>query len=336
MRGPDLCLTVVAGIALGIAGPCAADDFYERRTINLYVGFNSGGGYDLYGRLLARHLGRHIPGQPRVVPQNMPGAAGLKVANYIYQVAPQDGTALGLAAEAIALEQALGGTGTEYDAAKLGWVGRIAPSASITFTWHTSKVRNIEDARKHESVIGATGVTGITSYTPRALNRLAGTRFKLVTGYTGSSNVLLALERNEVEGGFGIWPEFMSQKPDWISGKKINVLYIVAARRAPEIPDVPTTAELGTSPEANAVLAFLASTVEVGRAVFTTPGLPPERLSLLREAFSRTMADDEFKQDAERSGLRIDPLSGAELQRQISDVINSPRDIVEKAKAARE
>ena len=334
-------LSLLKGVAIGLCllattSISRATEFYAGRTITLYVGFEAGGGYDLYARLVGRHLGRFVAGEPRVVVQNMPGAAGLRVANYVYQVAPQDGTALAIAAESIALEQALQGAGTEYDASRLSWVGRIAPSASVTFTWHSSKVKNFEDARQQESVIGATGVTGITSYTPRALNRLAGSKFKLVTGYSGSSGVLLAMERGEVEGGFAIWPEFMKQKPDWLAQKKINVLYIVAGKRAAELPDVPTSGELGRDEEARNVLRFLASTTEIGRSVFSTPNVPAERLNILRSAFIKMTRDREFQRDAEQVGLQIDPLEGEALQQSVRTIIQSPKAIVEKAKAARE
>ena len=313
-----------------------ANDFYASKTINLYVGFDAGGGYDLYARLISRHFARFLQGAPKVVVQNMPGAAGLRVANYLFRVSPQDGTSLAIAAESIALEQALQGAGTEYDASKLNWVGRVAPSASITFTWHTSKTKSFEDARRYETLIGATGVTGITSYTPRALNWLAKSQFKLITGYSGSSSVLLAMERGEVEGGFAIWPEFSKQKPDWISGKKINVLYIVAGKRAAELPDVPTTDELGANENANKVLRFLASTTEIGRSIFTTQNVPADRLELLRKGFMDMMRDPEFQRDAEQAGLQIDPLPGAGLQAQITSIINSPNDIIAEAKAARD
>ena len=331
VKGIAVCLSLLV-----TGGSAQASDFFAGKTITLYVGFEAGGGYDLYARLVGRHLGRFIAGEPKVIVQNMPGAAGLRVANYVYQVAPQDGTALAIAAESIALEQALQGAGTEYDASKLSWIGRIAPSASVTFTWHTSKVKNFDDARREESVIGATGVTGITSYTPRALNRLAGSKFKLVTGYSGSSGVLLAMERGEVEGGFAIWPEFMKQKPEWLAQKKINVLYIVAGKRAAELPDVPTTGELGRDEEAKQVLRFLASTTGIGRSVFSTPKVPTERLALLRSAFLQMTKDREFQRDAEQMGLQIDPLAGEELQQEIAATIHSPKTIIEKAKAARD
>jgi tripartite-type tricarboxylate transporter receptor subunit TctC len=325
-----LALTCVAA-----AASAKAADFYAGKSVNLYIGQGPGGGYDLYGRLVARHIGRFIPGNPVLVPQNMPGAGGLKVANYLYQAAPQDGTALAISAEAVALEQALEGPGIDYDASRLGWIGRMTASASIFFTWHASRVKNIEDARQHESVFGSTGITGITGYTPRALNTLAGTKFKVVTGYSGSANVLLAMERTEVDGGFALWPEFKQQKPDWLRDKKVNILYIVSANRAADLPDVPTTGELGRSNEARDILRFLGSTSEVGRAIFSTPNVPAERLALLRQAFQTMIKDTAFLQDAEKVGMRIDPMSGEELQKLVAGVIGFPRPLVEKAKEAR-
>jgi tripartite-type tricarboxylate transporter receptor subunit TctC len=329
-------LAVVLAIAWAWwSGAVAAADFYAGKTINLYIGQGPGGGYDAYGRLVARHLGHHLAGAPIIVPQNMPGAGGFKVANYLYQVAPQDGTALGLAAEAVALEQALGGPGIEYDASRLNWIGRMTSSASIFFTWHTSAVKNIEDARKFEAAFGSTGVTGITGYTPRALNKLAGTRFKVVTGYNGSADVMLAMERGEIDGGFALWPEFKNQKPDWLSGNKINILYIVAAQRAPDLPAVPTTAELGQTAEGRDLLRLLGSTSAVGRALFGTQDEPAERTAELRTAFASMVQDPAFLQDADKAGLRIDAMSGKDLQNAVAAVISAPKNLVEKAKEAR-
>lgn len=334
-------LGVVLALAAASAGTAArASDFYAGRTINVYIGFNVGGGYDFYARLLARHLGRHIPGNPSLIPQNMPGAAGLKVASYMHQAAPKDGTAIATSAESVALEQALGGaggsTGIDYDATRFGWIGRLTPIASAFFTWHTSKVRSIEDARRHESVFGSSGLGGITGYTPKALNSLAGTRFKVVTGYTGSASVVLAMERGEVEGGFWPWPELGQQKPEWLSERRINILYLVAGRRAPDLPDVPTSEELGTTPEAREILRFLGSTTEIGRAYFTTPDVPPERLAILRRGFEAMVRDPAFLQDAQRSSWRIDAMSGEDLQRLVAGVVGFPRPLIEKARAARQ
>jgi len=329
-----LKLALSLGCAVAASDATAFDSFFGK-SIDLYIGYGPGGGYDLYGRLLARHLGRHIPGNPSVIPQNMPGAGGLKVANYLYQVAPRDGTALAIAAESVALEQALEGPGLTYDAGKFGWIGRMTASASIFFTWQTSRVKNVADARLHESLFGATGITGITGYTPRALNRLAGTKFKVVTGYSGSTDVLLAMERNEVDGGFALWPEFKQQRPDWIREQKINILYIVAASRAPDLPDVPTTGELGRDSEASGILRFLASTSEVGRAVFSAPNVPADRLALLRRAFRQMIEDAAFLDDARKAGMRIDPMPGEDLQNVVTGVLGFPRRLVAEAKEAR-
>lgn len=338
MRRPrKFPIRIVASALLlcAMLAPAVAADFYAGKTINLYIGQGPGGGYDLYGRLAARHLGRHIAGNPQVVAHNMPGAGGLKVAQYLFHLAPRDGTALGLAAEAVALEQVLEGPGIDYDANRLNFIGRMTAAASIFFTWHESSVKNMADARARESVFGSTGITGITGYTPRALNRLAGARFKVVTGYSGSAAVLLAMERREVDGGFALWPEFKQQKPDWLRDNKINVLYIVAAARAPDLPDVPTTGELGGTEDARAVLRLLGSTSEVGRALFTNQDVPAERVSELRRAFAAMIKDPSFLQDAEKAGMRIDALSGEDLQKIIGDVTGAPKALVEQAREAR-
>lgn len=329
---------VVAAIvltSLGEGNAAKASDFFSGKTINLYIGQGAGGGYDQYGRLVARHLGRHIPGGPQIVPQNMPGAGGLKVVHYMSQVAPRDGTALAISAEAVALEQALQGPGIDYDANRLAWIGRMSSSASIFFTWHTSKVKNIDDARLFESAFGSTGITGITGYTPRALNNLAGTKFKVVTGYTGSAAVLLAMERGELDGGFALWPEFSQQKPELLRDRKVNILYIVSAGRAADLPDVPTTEELGRSDESRAVLRFLGSTSAVGRAIFSTPNVDAERVSILRRGFDAMTADGGFLEDAKKLNLRIDSMTGEQMQKSIAAVIGFPRPLVERAKQAR-
>jgi tripartite-type tricarboxylate transporter receptor subunit TctC len=328
-------MLAIACTGFAVTLPAIASDYFSGKTINLYIGYGAGGGYDQYGRLVARHLGRLIPGRPRIVPQNMPGASGLKVANYFAQVAPQDGTALAISAEALALEQALEDPGIEYDASRLSWIGRMSSSASIFFTWHTSKVKNIDDARRVKAAFGSTGITGITGYTPRALNNLAGTKFEVVTGYLGSADVFLAMERGELDGGFALWPEFKQQRPDLLLARKINVLYIVAARRAADLPDVPTTEELGRTEQARAVLRFLASTSEVGRAIFSTPNVPAERVALLQRAFATMVMDADFLNDAQKAGLPIEPLTGAAVQKFVAEVIGFPRSLIEQAKQAR-
>lgn len=333
-----MCL-MAAAIAVwtaSIVSVCAQEGVYKNKTLNLYIGLAAGGGYDSYGRLAAQHLSRFIPGAPTIVAQNMPGAGGLKVASYMQSVAPRDGTALAMAAEAVLLEEVLQSPGVDYKSKDFGWIGRLTESASIFFTHEKSAVRNISDAKNIVSRFGSTGVTGITGYTPRALNSIAGTKFEVIAGYRGSTEVLLAMERGEVDGGFALWPEFKTQKPDWLTDKKINILYIVAPKRSPDLPNVPTTTELGPDGNARSVLRLLASTSEIGRSIFTTPGVAPEPLQLIRHAFDQMVRDSSFLEEALKRGLRIDPLGGQQLQDVVEGLSNVPESVVKSARAARQ
>jgi tripartite-type tricarboxylate transporter receptor subunit TctC len=319
-----------------IAPVCAQGALYKSQTLNLYIGLAAGGGYDSYGRLAAQHLSRFIPGTPAIVVQNMPGAGGLKVASYMKSVATRDGSALAMAAEAMLLEEVLQSPGVDYKSRDFGWIGRLTESASIFFTYENSAVKNMSDAKNIVSRFGSTGVTGITGYTPRALNSIAGTKFEVVAGYRGSAEVLLAMERGEVDGGFALWPEFKTQKPDWLTDKKINILYIVAPKRSPDLPNVPTTTELGPDEKSNSVLRLLASTSEIGRSLFTTPAVSPQQVKLLRHAFDQMVRDASFAEEALKRGLRIDPLGGSQLQDVVEGLSNVPEDVVESARAARQ
>ena len=211
-----------AVLAASIPGsPAQAADFYDGATIQIHVGFGAGGSYDGYSRLVAAHLGRHVPGNPQVTVTNMPGAGGLRAANFIYAAAPQDGTALGVVAEAVGLEQVLGAKGIKFDASKFNWIGRMTSTQNLWFSWTASPAKSFADVRKRETIIASSG-RGVTAYMPRALNRLAGAKFKIVTGYRGSRDVSLALERGEVEVGYGLWSWVKATKGDWVRQKKIT------------------------------------------------------------------------------------------------------------------
>src|SRR5947207_2929101 len=215
------CLAVAAcaaEFAADIAQAQPAEQFFARKTVTISIGYTAGGSYDLYGRLVARHLGKHIPGAPIVVAQNMPGAGSLKAANYIYEVAPKDGTALGVVVESAALEQALANPAALYDAAKFTWIGRVATSNNIFMQWHTSKVQSIADSRRFESSLAGTGPGSIAETVPRLLNALAGTKFKLVSGYPASNEAMLAMERGEVEGASSSWAAVSVSKKAWLRG----------------------------------------------------------------------------------------------------------------------
>lgn len=320
--------------AFGFSGSAdAQQNFYAGKQINYYIGYAPGGGFDLYARLLAKHIGNHIPGKPAIVPQNMPGAGGLKAANYMYAVAPKDGTVLCTTGEGTPLEQVLNTAGIEYDAAKFNWVGMMTPHYTIFFTWHTSPSKTFADVQKRETVFGSLG-SGSSDYFPRALNNLAGAHFKLIAGYRGSADVLLAVEREEVEGGFGLWQDIRERKSDWIKEKKISPIIFLSPKRVPEFPDVPLVNEVATTPENKAILDLLA-TGEVGKSVFSTPGVPADRVAMLRKAFDDSIADPAFKADAQKSNTYIEPMNGEELQKYVERVVSVPKDVAKKAEEAR-
>jgi len=325
---------VALALAALLALPAHAADFYAGKTVNLYIGFAPGGTYDLFGRVVSHHLGKKLPGSPTVVVRNMPGAGSVALSNYMMKVAPKDGTALAVVSESVAVDQILQNPGVEYDAAKFNWIGRMATSSSVFFAWHTSPTKTFADARKRETLMGSSG-SGLTTDTPRALNALAGSKFKIITGYRGSTEVMLAQERGEVEVGYALWTDFKARKADWIAEKKVNPLFFIAGARVPEFPQVPVSHELGSDAESNRVLGLFASSNAIGRALYTTPDVPPAQLAALRTAFTAMVADPAFHADAQQATLVLDPLDGPALQKIVAQSLALPKALVEKAKQAR-
>jgi tripartite-type tricarboxylate transporter receptor subunit TctC len=321
-------------LAALFALPAAAADFYAGKTVSFYVGFGPGGSYDLYSRIVAHHIQRHIPGNPTIVVRNMPGAGSVTLSNYMTKVAPKDGTALAVVSESVALDQLMGNPGIEYDAGKFGWIGRMASSVSAFFAWHGSPTKTFADAQKRETLLGSSG-SGLTTDTPRALNALAGAKFKLITGYRGSTEVMLAMERGEVEVGYGLWADVKTRKADWLADKKINVLFFMAGGRQEGFPAVPISAELGRDAEAKRILELLSSSSQVGRSVLTAPDVAPAQLATLRDSFVKMTRDPEYLAEIKKAGLSHEPLDGAALQKTITDSLSVPRALIEKAKEAR-
>jgi tripartite-type tricarboxylate transporter receptor subunit TctC len=308
--------------------------FFARKTINIFIGYTAGGSYDLYGRLVARHIGKHIPGQPTVIAQNMPGAGSLKAANYLYEVAPRDGTALGVVVESAALEQALANPAALYDAAQFTYVGRVATSNNIFMQWHTSRVQSIEDARRYESAMAGTGPGSIAETVPKLLNALAGTKFKLVSGYPASAQAMLAMERGEVEGSSSSWAAVSIGKKDWLRDNKIKVILQTAPERAAEVPDAPALPELGTTAEDRQVYELYASGSAIGRSVIGPPGMLADRVRTLRTAFNAMARDPDFIADIQKLGVELDPLPGERLQELIARTLNVPASVRDRAKLA--
>jgi tripartite-type tricarboxylate transporter receptor subunit TctC len=335
-------LTVLKGLAAAALALVVAttgnaqsvEQFFARRTITISIGYTAGGSYDLYGRLVARHLGKHIPGQPTVVAQNMPGAGSLKAANYIYEVAPKDGTALGVVVESAALEQALANPAALYDAAKFTWIGRVATSNNIFMQWHTSKVQSIEDSRRFESSLAGTGPGSIAETVPRLLNALAGTRFKLVSGYAASTEAMLAMERGEVEGASSSWAAVSVAKKDWLRERKIKIILQTAPERTADLPDAPALPELASTAEDKQVFELYASGSAIGRSVLAPPGLPTDRVQALRAAFAAMVRDPEFIADIQKTNVELDPLPGERVQELIVRTLKVPEAVRERAKLA--
>jgi tripartite-type tricarboxylate transporter receptor subunit TctC len=330
-RGPVALLILLIAAAPG----ALAQDFYKGRTINLYIGFGVGGSYDLYGRLVAQHLGRHIPGMPTIVPLQMPGAGGLAAANYMAKVAAKDGSAIAITSQTVVLDQLTGETGVAYDARDFSWLGRVTTSATLFFTWHSSPTKTFADAQARETTMGSSG-SGDTTDPPRALNALGGAKFKLVLGYRGSNEVQLAVERGEIEGGYALWSDFKFRKADWLRDRQVNLLFFVADKRQPDYPDVPLSSELVPTAEDKRIMALFAAPSVVGRSFFAAPGIPAARLALLRHAFAEMLVDQGFLADAARVGLALDPMSGDDLQENIRVLLATPADLVAKAKKVRE
>jgi tripartite-type tricarboxylate transporter receptor subunit TctC len=308
-------------------------DFYRGKTVNVYIGVGVGGEYDIQARLVARHIGKHIPGNPTVVPQNMTGAGGLRMINYLYNVAPKDGTAIGMIANAFPAMQAVGISGVQFDAAQMQWLGSIAPGVETMAVWHTTGVKSIEDARKKEVVAGASARGAITFIYPAMMNEFLGTKFKIVTGYPGGNQINLAMERGEVEARNNTWSSWKATKAAWLKEKKIAVI-AQAGPRAPDL-DAPSVEDAARNPEERQLIELVVSGTQLGRPLATNAA-PADRVAALRAAFSATMKDPEFVAEATQLGFEIDPIHGEKMQKIVEKVLSTPKDVAAKAKGLME
>jgi tripartite-type tricarboxylate transporter receptor subunit TctC len=309
-------------------------DFYKGKQMQFIIRSNAGGGYDQYSRLLARHIVKHIPGNPTMLPVNMPGGGGLKAANFVAHAAPKDGTILTMVSQGLPMDQALGlNKGLQADMKAFNWIGNMSDSNQVTVSWHTSPTKTIQDAMKRETVIGATGAGSISTQIPAVLNNVVGTKFKVIFGYPGGSDINLAMERGELEGrATNPWASYVAVTPHYVNEKKINLLVQVGLRKDPDLPNVPLMRELATDAEGQAILDYVSKATAVGRPVGTTPGVPKERVAALRTAFDATLKDPEFKAESDKQKMEISPMSGAELQQLIADIIDAPNELLEKVR----
>ena len=327
------CIFVFAALPAHAQSP---EEFYKGKTVEIYVGTNPGGGYDLYGRLIGRHMGAHIPGRPSVIVKNMPGAGHLKMTNWLYNVAPRNGTMLGVAPQAIAIEQAMGTEGIQYDSRKFTWIGRVAPVVEVTYTWHTSATKTLEDARRRETIMGGSGAASPTVFYLKALNQLAGTRFNVIPSYPSNAETNLAMQRGEVEGGSKAWASMKVDNADWLRNGKVNILVQYADARAADLPNVPLMMELGRNEDERRALKLFAMGNAMGRSIMATPDIPPDRVAVLRKAFMDTMNDPELLALTRDKNIDFGPaLDGAALAALVDETMKVSPDVVKLAKQAR-
>ncbi len=325
----------LTGAALMTFGPAAAADeaadFYRGRTITVIVGFGAGGGYDLYARLLAHYLGNHIAGQPNVVVQNMEGAGSVRAANYVYSVAPKDGTVIAAVNQNMPMYQMLGGAGAQFNAADINWLGSMASSNGTLYTWYQSGIRTLEDAKARDVLLGGAGTTSDSYIYPTLLNGLLGTRFKVINGYAGTKEIHLALERGEVMGrGGNTWASLISSNQDWVDQKKINILVQIGFKPEPEITQVPLLIDLVQSPPDKQIATVVTLPTALGYTNWLAPEVPAGRMKLLREAYDATLRDKAFLAEAAQHAMMIRPQTGPEIAALIKQAAAVPKPVLER------
>jgi tripartite-type tricarboxylate transporter receptor subunit TctC len=326
-------------VGVGFLTPAdAQSDFYKGKTVELIISTGAGGGLDANGRIVARHLGSHIPGNPTVVARNMPGAGHIRAANYVFSQSPKDGTTIGTFIPIFVMAHVLERSkGIQFNPANFQWLVSTSSSNSTVYVWNTTGVKSLEDAMQREVLMGGTGVGSYNVIYPTVLNSVVGTKFKLVTGYASTTEIAIAMERGEVQGRAGNnFNSLTSEHGDWLKAGKINLLAQVGLERDREFANVPLMTEFGKTEEARQILRFFSTDVVIGRPFVTAPGVPAERVALLRQAFDRMLKDPAFLEDCKKSGIDISPVGGLAIQQIVTDFMNTPADVVAKAKAAME
>jgi tripartite-type tricarboxylate transporter receptor subunit TctC len=309
-------------------------DFYKGKTVDLYIGYSVGGAYDLYARYLARHMGKHIPGNPTVVPKNMEGAGSLRLANWLYNVGPKDGSVFGIIGRGTGFDALLGNQKAQFDATKYTWIGSANNEVSICVAWHTSGVTKFEDMLERPLIVGGTSASADTDQFPKITNGVLGTKMKVITGYPGGNEVGLAMERGEVQGRCGwSWSSVKSTHQKWMDEKRFSILVQLALKKHPDLPDVPLIVDLAKTDEQRKILELIFARQVMGRPFVAPPNLPPERATALRKAFMDTMNDKEFLADADKAQLEITPVPGEQIQKLVQDIFTAPPEVAKKATA---
>jgi tripartite-type tricarboxylate transporter receptor subunit TctC len=308
-------------------------DFYKGRAVDLYVGYSVGGGYDLYARVLARHIGRHIPGNPTIVVKNMEGAGSLRLANWLYRIAPKDGSVFATIGRGTGFDPLLGVPAAQFDAPRFTWIGSGNHEVSVCVAYQgSSGVTTFADLRTREITVGGTGASSDTDQFPKVLNGVLGTKMKIISGYPGGNDIVLAMERGEVQGRCGwSWSSVKSTAGAMIAGKKLNVLLQLSLHRHPELPDVPLVVDLAKNDEERQILTLIFARQVMGRPFLAPPGIPADRADTLRAAFTATMTDPAFVAEAEKAQLEVNPVGGEDLQKLVAEIYRTPPQVANKA-----
>jgi tripartite-type tricarboxylate transporter receptor subunit TctC len=326
---------VVLALAPISAQAAGVEDFYKGKTVSLIIGYSVGGGYDLYGRLLARHMAKYIPGRPTIVPQNLTGAGSLRAASFLYSAAPKDGSVFGTFGRTIATNPLLMPTGAPFDATKLTWLGSITNEVSTCVTWHTSPVKTWQDSLEKPINMGGEGTGADPDVYALLYKNVFGAKWKLVTGYHGTNDTMLAMERGEVDGLCGVsWSTLKSLHMQWLNDKKVNVIIQAALKKQPELADVPLASELTKDPEQLQILKLLLTTQEMARPFAAPPDIPADRKAALVTAFGKTMQDPEFLAEAQKLSMDVNPLDAKTMDQLLAELYATPKSVLEKAAQA--
>jgi tripartite-type tricarboxylate transporter receptor subunit TctC len=322
-------------IALPPAQAQPVADFYRGKTIQMLIGYTAGGGYDLNARVLARHMSKHIPGNPNIVAQNMAGAGSLRLANFLYNVAPKDGTAIGIVGRGMAMEPLIGGSATQYDARRYTWIGSVSDQVSLCATWHTSKVKSWDDMLKTEFTVGGEGSGSDPDMFATMIRSLFGVKIRLVSGYPGGNEINLAMERGELDGRCGwSWGSIKVTRANWLRDKRLNLLVQIALQSTQELANVPLIMDRARTDRQRQILRLLLSRQQMGWPFLAPPDLPKDRAQALRAAFEATMKDPDYLAETKQRKLEVNPMTGAAIDKLIAELYATPADAIAATKAA--
>lgn len=321
--------------AFGAAAPVMAQgvaEFYKGNTIRIVIWAAAGGEYDIHAKLVSRHMGKHLPGNPAIIATQMTGGGGLVAANHLYNVAAKDGTAMGMMVSSLPFQQAIELEGVRFDAARFNWVGTIAPTQEGLVAWHTAPVKTFEDLRKFEFVLGASGAGSTSVLTPTMINALLGTKIKIVPGYPGGSQINLAMERGESMGRWNTWSSWKTTHPDWVADKKINFLLTSALRKPKDLQGPPLLTDLATTEDDKRIFELLATNAELGRPIVAPPDVPADRMKAILAAYRAMLVDADFIAEANKLKIEIDPIIGDDLRAMALQALSTPKHLTERVK----